>query len=76
MFRELEDIFGYFIPKERSIDWLIESADDAVDNDVGVKDGELLLQFKWNRDISFLDVLVALNQDLMSLLVLSILLLR
>lgn len=75
MFGELEDILGDFVPEQGCIDWLVEFAYDTIDNNIGVKDGELLFEFKRNGDVGFLDILVALDQNLMGFPVFTVLLL-
>jgi hypothetical protein len=74
VFGELQYILRDFIPEEGSIDGLIQFADDALDDHIGVQDGQLLLQLEGNGNVGLLDILIALHEDLVCLLVFSVLL--
>lgn len=74
MGRELSDVFRHFIEEQRSVGMEIHFCDSLDCNNVWMQDGKLFLQLQRNWHVGFLDVLVRLEQNVMGLLVASLLL--
>ena len=75
MGRKLDDVLCHFVQQQGSVDMLVHLRYSLDCNDVRVKNGELFFELERYGNVSLLDVLIRLEQNVMSVLILPVLLL-